>query len=471
MKNLMTTTLLISIMALMVPGFGDAHVSQWQKGASIVPTSKESFSSREFKRSLDNLQATNANYVSLVVPYYQANESSPNILTGWNTPTDDSLAEGIDYAREIGLKVMLKPHVELMNGGWRAYINPPQRDVWFQSYSSMLQRLAALGAEHNVEEICIGSEMISVASDQVNPDNGRRWRSMIDEVKKVYSGKLTYGANWGGANSSFLDEKGHISFWDKLDYIGISAYYTLSGDDVAGLMQSWNKWNMNDIEELHKKYDKPLIFTEVGYRSIPFSFTNSYDYLRQGPYDEDTQAKAYEALFSYWNNYDYMQGIFMWSWEPLNDAGGYGDTGYTPQNKAAQSVMAEWFQPMTEISIQVSGERVVEQPLRTTLSITNQKLPISDAIINLEIFDKNGERVYQKYVEGQNLEPYQAVQYNFDWTPYQAEAYTAKASVFKSGWEYYYALEEEPNILISRYQSSKNAWGDFLQKFIRTMGF
>jgi hypothetical protein len=40
------------------------------------------------------------------------------------------------------------------------------------------------------------------------------------EIRKIYTGKLTYAANW--------DDFDKVPFWKELDYIGIDAYFPLS---------------------------------------------------------------------------------------------------------------------------------------------------------------------------------------------------------------------------------------------------
>src|SRR6266550_1600026 len=75
-----------------------ASSGEWLKGANIEPVSTTNFSSDNFKQSLQNLKATGANYVALVVPYYQSNTGSTDLNPGWNTPDDSSLTSAIDYA-------------------------------------------------------------------------------------------------------------------------------------------------------------------------------------------------------------------------------------------------------------------------------------------------------------------------------------------------------------------------------------
>ena len=58
--------------------------------------------------------------------------------------------------------------------------------------------------------ICVGHNL-NVLSHQEN-----YWNELIDQVRKVYNGKLTYSA-------SSRNEFKKSGFWAKLDYIGLIA--------------------------------------------------------------------------------------------------------------------------------------------------------------------------------------------------------------------------------------------------------
>jgi hypothetical protein len=47
------------------------------------------------------------------------------------------------------------------------------------------------------------------------------WRRRIADVRRVYSGKLTYAVNWHR-------EVEEVSFWDALDPIGVQGYFPLA---------------------------------------------------------------------------------------------------------------------------------------------------------------------------------------------------------------------------------------------------
>ena len=345
MRNIFLT---FAVFLCGVAGFGllaspaEAAIVDWQRGADVIPRSSSDFGSASFQQSLQNLKSTGANFVAFVIPYYQTNLTSTDVQAGWNTPTDASLASAIDYAHSIGLAVTLKPHVDPYTGDWRAYINPSDRTTWFAAYSGILTHVVQIGQAHHAEMIILGTELVSMSSAQINPDNTTQWLKMIAQVRGIYTGKLTYGANsTDNSGNPYSDEKNSIGFWSALDYVGLSVYYNLNTSDnsVASLTSQWDFWNNNGIKAFAQKVGKPLIFTEIGYRSIDNAHTQPWNWGLSGNYNATEQSNDYQALMQYWNAYPYIAGVYIWNWSTDPNAGGAGDTNYTPQNKPAQQTL------------------------------------------------------------------------------------------------------------------------------------
>ena len=143
---------------------------------------------------VDEIAATGANTISLVVAAYQENCSSTSIFVdARKTPSDDRLRELIDRAHRHGLRVVLMPIVLLENprgDEWRGKISPPKWDDWWEDYENYIRRYAVLAAEGRVEVLMIGSELVSTE------DQADRWRRLIQLVRGIYKGRLGYSANW-----------------------------------------------------------------------------------------------------------------------------------------------------------------------------------------------------------------------------------------------------------------------------------
>ncbi|MBA3550658.1 hypothetical protein H0W32_00415 [Patescibacteria group bacterium] len=338
-------TVLSFSQSLIISTPAEASVSNWQKGATMVSSYSQDFDSENFKQSVRNLRATGADYVTLVFEYHQATEKSAYIYAGSNTPTDETLISAIDYIHSLGMKVMLKPHVENDSGIWRGLINPTDRSTWFASYGSILNRLAILAETHDVESLCLGAELVHMTSPVRNPHNTAQWITLIDEVRLRYTGFITYSANWGGGSFTEAEE---IKFWDHLDAIGISGYFPLATDKanptVEDIVTSWNVHYTTMVKPLSDAHNgMKILFTEGGYRNITGAHVTPWDWEKKGELNDELQANLYEALFKFWGPKQEFIGLHFWHWSTNPYAGGHMDTDYTPQNKKAQDVITKWY--------------------------------------------------------------------------------------------------------------------------------
>lgn len=438
------------------PTTTSAAVTNWERGANIVPTNTTDFGSASMQQSLRNLKATGANYVALVVPYYQSNAQASDLGPGWNTPTDAALISAINYAHSVGLKVALKVHAESYDGNWRAYINPSDRNTWYGKYNSILTHLGQIGQAHGVEMLVMGVEMVSTASAQVNSNNTVRWQTMIQNVRSVFEGKLTYDANSTNNNSNpFENEKDTIGFWDSLDYASLSIYYNLNTDNsVSSLSGAWSYWNNNDIKGFAERVGKPILFGEIGYRSVDGAHYAPWDSGKPGGYNAQEQVNSYEALLSYWNAYSYVAGIFIWDWKVDPSGGGQANTDYTVQNKPAQTTITKWFTnpsspgtPGMEPAITLNADANPSGPqvntnTTVTATVDNKGGVLDKGVIDIEIYNQVGTRVFQYYFEGQTMQTNETRQFPVQWSAATPGTYRVAVGVFSSGWAKNYSWND-----------------------------
>lgn len=430
-------------------GFYEALPAQgvtadWQKGANVYPVSAADFSSSSFQQSLRNLKAIHADYVTLVVPYYQSSLTSADPAPGANTPAEQYLMDGINFAHGLGFKVNLKLHVDVAgSSAWRANINPSDRPAWFSAYGGILNDLGRTAERTGVEEMTIGTELIDLASDNYNSANTAGWRTLIRNLRQIYSGKLTYSANWGA--SGWNDEKNNIVFWDDLDYIGISAYFYMAdrtGYTMDSLAKKWDYWDRTSIQPLSQKYGKPILFTEAGYRSMDGSLIQPPKWQLAGAPDMQEQADGYAALINYWQDKPYFAGIQIWDWHSDPNAGGPNDSGFTPQNKPAAQILAQWFGegrlPLPTMAFRASaggnGSYQPGVPGNMTANVSNWGSTVYDAIVDVEVYDAYGNQIIQQFFEGQTLAGGATEAYSITWTPPGTGEYVAKIGLFARNW-------------------------------------
>jgi hypothetical protein len=442
---LMTVTgLLVGALSINAPAV-HASANDWQKGVSIQSRWTDDFASPSFRASVDNAAATGINYVSLVVSIHQSSIYSTDLQAGTDTPSDAALASAIDYVHSKGLKVSISLHVNPYDGQWRAFINPGDRDGWFRNYGTFVQKYATLAQQHGVEQIVLGTELSSMTMPSINSTNTSNWQSLIASARSVYAGSLTYSAQHEG----YMADDRSLGFWPQLDTIGLSAYYSLGSGSpsVEDIKASWDRWNNSSIRSLADTYRKPIIFTEVGFQSKTNALQDpGASYAWGGSVDLDLQAKAYQAMFEYWNAYPYFGGVLLWDWSSDPNSGGSGNNDYTPQNKPAQTVMKQWFgsaqQPVTPppanpatVSVHVASAKpylMLGTPATITVDVASSTA-YAGALVDLELYGPSGERVAQVFVENQQLTA-AAKPYTLTYTPTTAGDYTMKVGVFTPNW-------------------------------------
>lgn len=251
------------------------------------------------------------------------------------TPTDESLRVSIAYAHRLGLKVMLKPHIDPWGSDehWRGEIgpgfSPSQWRAWFASYRAFIVHYARLAADSGVEQFCVGCEYDGTVHREAD------WRAVVAAVRAVYPGPLTY------ADDQIEEDPDAVRWWDAVDFIGMDAYPVLTRrvhPTKAQLERAWRRWARR-LETLSRRWGKPVILTEIGCRSVRGAATAPWDYLRRGSVDLRVQQRWYAAALKTLVRRPWLIGMYWWQWEPAAVAGGPRDTGYIPYRKPAERVL------------------------------------------------------------------------------------------------------------------------------------
>jgi hypothetical protein len=283
------------------------------------------------------IQQLNANWVTLM-PFAFSQVGQPDIYFDrerqWWGETSEGVRVNIQQAHTAGFKVMLKPHVWL-RGQWIGDFtleNEADWQIWEQNYRDYILNFAKIAEEEKVDLLCIGTEM-----RQIVRDRPAFWKSLIPDIRQAYNGKLTYCSNW--------DDYTEVPFWEQLDFVGISAYFPLSETAIPNADELIRQWQpiKTTLQDFSSKMDKPILFTEYGYRSIEQVAWRSWEVerLKLNP-NFEAQQIAYKALFdSFWAE-PWFAGGFLWKWYPNHEkAGGMENSDWTPQNKTAEQVIRE----------------------------------------------------------------------------------------------------------------------------------
>ena len=316
---------------------GIVHVSWWF----------DEYDSTAGGTSRAALRDTGSNWMGLLVTWYQQDASS-NVIARHPDPnkdhTDARIRTAIRDAHSRGLQVMLKPHVDALNGQWRGDFNPSNPAAWFQSYTQFILHYGQIAQEEGVELYCMGTEFKTI-SGAANRD---RWVAVINAIRGAYGGPLTYAAN-----ATFpADEFTSVSFWDQIDIIGLDGYFTLTDQNNPTLAQLISAWTSNRfgenivaaVQNFASSRQKPVIFTEIGYKSTDGTNREPWNFGLSGAVDTAEQRDCYQAAFTVWSQQSsWMRGFFWWAWPVPPPAANDGD--YNPRSKPAETVLRTWQGP------------------------------------------------------------------------------------------------------------------------------
>ncbi len=258
----------------------------------------------------------------------------------WWGERPEGTRKTIQLAKRNGLKVLLKPQL-YVPGEWPGAIDFDRSADWKQwekEYETFILFFAQMASEEEVDLFCIGTEFKLAL--QKRP---AFWINLVDKIKAIYCGPLTYAANW--------DEYQNVPlrFWRKLDYAGIDAYFPLvdkATPTVSELRRAWLP-KRQQIRQFYRRVGRPIVFTDYGYLSVDGCAGKNWlveKAVKGLPVNERAQANALEAIFQTFWEEPYWMGSFLWKWFPNRQGeSSYPERDYSPQDKIGEQTLAKWF--------------------------------------------------------------------------------------------------------------------------------
>ena len=302
------------------------------RGITLPSWNRTDYDSPAAGRYLRDIRATGARWVTFTPTWYQKRRTDSVMRPTEETASDASLRRIVHRAHDTGLKVMIKPHVDLPGDGDRAEIRPGDRTAWFTSYRRFIAHYADLAADTDAEQFVVGTELAGVSGDH------EAWTGVVDTVRHRYDGPLTYAANY--------DEYTRVGFWKELDVIGIDAYWPLSKKpttDTGRLRRAWRPIS-EELAAFAKRQGRRILFTEAGYASQRGTATAPFAWDISAHPGDAEQAAAYRALLDTFTGRGWWAGVCWWMWDDWPDS---GETprrlAYTPHGKPAERVLREWW--------------------------------------------------------------------------------------------------------------------------------
>jgi len=287
------------------------------------------------------------NSIEIVTPAFQIDGQSHQIKieSGPNRgPKRRQLLAVLHHARQLGLTTTLMPQVLFTRprgNEWRGKINPHRWQPWWNSYRNMIDYFLDIANEASVDTFCIGSELLSTER-QI-----QQWQALIVHIRQQFKGRLTYSTNWDHYNIP--------AFWRNLDMIGVSGYWNLcqgaehNPPTTDDLTRRWHEIRKK-LLDFATSQERPILFTEIGYPSLPWALTDPWNYVHDDHVraDVDAQATGYASFLVAWDdllstrpNSDRVAGVYFYAWDPYH-RGGDRDTGYGVRGKPAFNLLKQW---------------------------------------------------------------------------------------------------------------------------------
>ncbi|MDR5589200.1 glycoside hydrolase family 113 [Christiangramia sediminicola] len=289
---------------------------------------------------LEPIVKLNANSVALMPYAFMPNSENTelvfNIERQWFGERADGIEHTIALLKQKDLRIMMKPHIWIRNGEFTGDLNFENENNWRKfenSFREYMLLYAKISEDEHIEIFCIGTELFNFVKSR--PEF---WDQLITDIRKVFSGKLVYAENW--------DKVDQVDIWERLDFIGADAYFPISdkvSPNETEIAEGWLK-HAKMLQELSEKYDRKVLFTEYGYRSIDFALKEPWNSSREiSKTNHGLQARALKVLYEDIWPQNWFAGGYLWKWHHHESSGGLTNDRFTPQNKPAEQTIGEYY--------------------------------------------------------------------------------------------------------------------------------
>lgn len=286
---------------------------------------------KDYHRQLDELAQIGFHHVCLLFSAFLRRVDSVRLDRHHERTVKDSrLIETIAYAKKQGLSVMLLPIVLLLDAGdddWRGTLKPKDEKQFFLNYDLFLSHYLDIAQATGADIVSIGSEFGSLES------RTETWKRIILNARGRFGGLLTYSVNW--------DHVYAPKFLDKLDFLGMTAYFSLTkkkNPTPKELTAAWQRV-VKELSGVLKEHapGMPVVFTELGYASQDGINTDPWNYvMNKDQIDLEEQAECFRAFRNVARDIPFLGGAYYFDYF---DDGGADDWSYSPRGKPA---LAEW---------------------------------------------------------------------------------------------------------------------------------
>ena len=309
-------------------------------GGKVAGVAVPDVAAGRFGAEVARLRRDGINTLSMFVWWLTPTRRSTTLAPYAGTVTDATLTAEIRTAAKAGLKVTLTPlfYCGACEGGWRGTVDPADVSGFFAGYTSFVDHYARLAQQARVSTFFAGSEMTSLERYT------SRWDAVVASVRRLFRGTVGYEENW--------DVLGQARFLDRVDVIGVSAYFPLDDAPAPTLAQLRADWTSSraaaaagrdwsaELDGLAAATRKPIVFGEVGYMSGDYAAKQPFLNFG-GQADWQLQSDLYQALLETFSTRAWWGGVVWWEWFP--SSGNAFDNSRSPRGKKAEELLARWY--------------------------------------------------------------------------------------------------------------------------------
>jgi hypothetical protein len=300
-------------------------------------------------RTMSEVQRMGGNWVSLT-PFGRVADLSPSgIDRTFEAPfarNKSAVATAIAQAHAAGLRALVVPHLWMESsykGDWRGEIDPgddAEWERWAASYRTFLLEWARVAEAASADMLAVGVELRSWVTSTRAP----AFAAIIDDVRRVYSGPLTYAANWDDVEDTVI--------WGSLDVIGVNAFFQLSETPNASsdVLREGGKAVADKMRAVASTWQKPIVFTELGYTTIadpaykPWIWPEAMGKVVPDLAAQAAQDRAYTALLAPLFDESWFAGLFVWRfYADPDDMSQEAEWGFSPRGKLAELAVRDAF--------------------------------------------------------------------------------------------------------------------------------
>lgn len=282
-------------------------------------------------QALGDIKSLNLNTINIPIVVNIPDKTSNDItIEKWSL---DRAIELIKKLQGSEIKIIIEPYPWIKNGSIsETEYNPYNKEEFFKKWNNdiLTPIIKQVANPYNVYAVIVASNFNLLDKYEDN------WISTIQNVRKIYKGNITYKVSWW--KTAIWDKNDNNRFkqilndkvFKYVNFISIAAYFELSNKQVNTVnelvsdLYSTTSYNRKQdvyeqIYELHRKWDKPIYFGELGFPRKDGAAMEPWNPECSNIINGEEQARCFEAYKKVFGNKRWFKGYSVFSIGINND--------------------------------------------------------------------------------------------------------------------------------------------------------